>query len=449
MGQIVVQALTGLTHLATDTFNSDNSGNRIYRAHRDITTVLTHFIYPDSSNRVTVETDSTPGGVKGTKHFGYDSLGARRRMYVLTTGPTDSFDLQVYQYDAAGRMMGSAIGTQARPQGYIVSDNDCAYDADAQSVQPCGAGALTVLGGQTIHDPNGNWFYVYAPGVDQPLLAVRRNPVDTSLLARLDLVTDGAGRLIALADSSGQLNSAYAQAIPGSNGGPWGSGITRSSQTFDPRRWATAIGGDTISTFRNRQYDPAAGRWMQEDPEGTAGGINLYQYNGNDPNSFSDPFGLCPPADRNVGDCPESDLGNAWRILNGSKPGRSVIADYVHAKPSVDTSLSTCEGSAKACTDHDRRSVHVSGNAPAKAVRLAHEIVHVEGHRSKGTADYIFKEEIPAWKRALNVFRALTPENKSASGYTGAADLWSHNPENAINQIICQDFLPKPRACNQ
>jgi uncharacterized protein RhaS with RHS repeats len=47
-----------------------------------------------------------------------------------------------------------------------------------------------------------------------------------------------------------------------------------------------------VSYFRNRMYDSRTGRWMQEDPLGMAGGINLYQFNGNDPVQFSDPFGL-------------------------------------------------------------------------------------------------------------------------------------------------------------
>jgi uncharacterized protein RhaS with RHS repeats len=36
------------------------------------------------------------------------------------------------------------------------------------------------------------------------------------------------------------------------------------------------------------------GASTQEDPIGVAGGINLYQFNGNDPASYTDPFGLCP-----------------------------------------------------------------------------------------------------------------------------------------------------------
>ena len=46
---------------------------------------------------------------------------------------------------------------------------------------------------------------------------------------------------------------------------------------------------------RNRYYDPATGRFTQEDPIGLAGGMNLYGYAGGDPVNFSDPFGLCPP----------------------------------------------------------------------------------------------------------------------------------------------------------
>src|SRR5207249_773358 len=45
---------------------------------------------------------------------------------------------------------------------------------------------------------------------------------------------------------------------------------------------------------RNRYYDPASGRFTQEDPIGLAGGLNLYGFAGGDPVNFSDPFGLCP-----------------------------------------------------------------------------------------------------------------------------------------------------------
>ena len=42
---------------------------------------------------------------------------------------------------------------------------------------------------------------------------------------------------------------------------------------------------------RNRVYDPATGRFTQQDPIGLAGGINSYGFAGGDPVNFSDPFG--------------------------------------------------------------------------------------------------------------------------------------------------------------
>ena len=45
--------------------------------------------------------------------------------------------------------------------------------------------------------------------------------------------------------------------------------------------------------LRNRWYDPQSGRFLTQDPIGMNGGVNLYAYAGNNPSSFSDPFGLC------------------------------------------------------------------------------------------------------------------------------------------------------------
>jgi uncharacterized protein RhaS with RHS repeats len=46
--------------------------------------------------------------------------------------------------------------------------------------------------------------------------------------------------------------------------------------------------------MRNRYYDPATGRFTQQDPIGLAGGLNLYGFANGDPVNFSDPFGLNP-----------------------------------------------------------------------------------------------------------------------------------------------------------
>ncbi len=137
-----------------------------------------------------------------------------------------------------------------------------------------------------------------APGLDEPLVAIKRVG-DTKLAqARLSLVSDGMGQLVSIADSAGTYNNVYENPSTYASGTWATSGITQRAQTFDPRRLATDT-TSAISSFRTRQYDPATGSWLQEDHAGLAGGTNLYEYNGNDPNSFRDPVGLQPD------DCPD------------------------------------------------------------------------------------------------------------------------------------------------
>jgi RHS repeat-associated protein len=57
---------------------------------------------------------------------------------------------------------------------------------------------------------------------------------------------------------------------------------------------------------RNRQYDPSAGRFTQEDPIGLAGGLNAYGFAAGDPITFSDPFGLC--GHKGEEPCPQTPL---------------------------------------------------------------------------------------------------------------------------------------------
>jgi RHS repeat-associated protein len=59
--------------------------------------------------------------------------------------------------------------------------------------------------------------------------------------------------------------------------------------------WFHAASG--LSFTRYRAYDPVHARWLNRDPIGEAGGINLYAYVRGNPLRFTDPFGLCPPND--------------------------------------------------------------------------------------------------------------------------------------------------------
>lgn len=57
---------------------------------------------------------------------------------------------------------------------------------------------------------------------------------------------------------------------------------------------ANGVGDAGLAYRRNRFFDPASGRFTQQDPIGLAGGLNLYGLASGDPVNFSDPFGLGP-----------------------------------------------------------------------------------------------------------------------------------------------------------
>lgn len=63
----------------------------------------------------------------------------------------------------------------------------------------------------------------------------------------------------------------------------------RNTQRFSSKEWHNASG---FYDFGYRFYDPATQRWLNRDPIGEEGGVNLYGYVENDPVNGIDPLGL-------------------------------------------------------------------------------------------------------------------------------------------------------------
>jgi RHS repeat-associated protein len=89
------------------------------------------------------------------------------------------------------------------------------------------------------------------------------------------------------------------------------TGTIAAQYTYDPYGNKTTVSGTLVSDIgyagyfyhavsglnftRHRAYDSTHARWLNRDPIGEVGGINLYAYARNNPTSLKDPRGWCPP----------------------------------------------------------------------------------------------------------------------------------------------------------
>jgi RHS repeat-associated protein len=120
--------------------------------------------------------------------------------------------------------------------------------------------------------------YIHGPGIDEPL-------------ARLDgsgaayYHADGLGSIVAMTDDTGAVVSTRRYDA-------WGNlelGASEPGYAFTAREWDPETG---LYYYRARYYDPKVGRFISEDPIGTAGGPNMYVYVGDRPANGWDPLGL-------------------------------------------------------------------------------------------------------------------------------------------------------------
>ena len=161
----------------------------------------------------------------------------------------------------------------------------------------------------------GQVLYTHGLGMDQPLAVHRSGAgVDTLDLSSFAMypLHDWRGNATAIAFAGGRPlfngNVKYTPPLPADENTALTAYRERTNDSRRVTSWMGSLLAGQMTAMgleyrRNRYYDPKSGRFTQEDPIGLGGGLNLYGFGGGDPVNYSDPFGLCPPKDKNNQDC--------------------------------------------------------------------------------------------------------------------------------------------------
>jgi RHS repeat-associated protein len=185
----------------------------------------------------------------GSWGFGYDS----ENRWTSTSGARNAS----LSYDAIGRL------AQVSGNGLT----NFLYDGDDLVGEYDAAGTLVR---RTVH----------GPGVDEPIVVYEGG-------SKKWLYGDPQGSIIAHADASGNSTATLSYGPYGEHGLSMAGRFGYTGQMRLPE-----IG--SFYHYKARAYAPAWGRFLQADPIGSAGGMNLYAYTDNDPINASDPSGLMP-----------------------------------------------------------------------------------------------------------------------------------------------------------
>ena len=186
----------------------------------------------------------------GTWTFGYDAES--RLTSASKTGVTAS-----YLYDPFGRREQKTVNSTVTQ--YLLDGPSVIEEYDGSNTRTAR--------------------YVYAPNIDEPLYMERNGN-------RYFYHFDGSGSVVALTGTNGVVVERYAY-------GPYGE-TTNTSSVGNPYRYTgRELDAETgLYYYRARYYSTSLGRFLQPDPIGYQGGLNLYAYVGNDPLNLTDPSGL-------------------------------------------------------------------------------------------------------------------------------------------------------------
>jgi RHS repeat-associated protein len=223
-------------------------------------------------------TSSTPNSVNEIT----SQSGATNRTlsYDLNGNLTNDGSTRTYEWDAANRLVAiNYAGTNQRSEFSYDGLNRCIKSVEKTGNTVNSTRRFVWCGNDRCEFRNGNGtvqFQLYAQGQYQGGGAYYYT---RDHLGSIREMTDASGTVVARYDYDpyGRSNTVI--------------GTTKPDFNFTGLYQHAKSGLDMAV---RRFYDPELGRWLNRDPNGEDGGLNLYSYGANDPANMTDLSGLCP-----------------------------------------------------------------------------------------------------------------------------------------------------------
>ena len=242
---------------AYDAVGNRTTGGSVVNAGNQLTADATHSYQYDDNGNLTRKTLLATGNYT---QFTYDAENRLTKVEDFVAGnPTPAFT-STYRYDGLGRRIEKMANGQTKRYVYDGEDILLEYD---------GTNTLQAR-------------YTHGPGIDEPIAVTKAG--NTFFYHQ-----DGLGTVTELTDSAGAVAKAYAYDAYGNIVDQ--TGTVDQPYTYTGRELDSEMG---LYYYRARYYDAATGRFLQKDPIGTEGGLNLYRYVENNPANWIDSIGLAP-----------------------------------------------------------------------------------------------------------------------------------------------------------
>jgi RHS repeat-associated protein len=298
-----------------------------------------------------------------SKNFIYDDDGN------MINGYTPEGYVFVAAYDAENRLKSlqyADIGGVVHKTEYLYSGNsflaemkkydNTALISDTRFVRD---GLLALQE----RDASNNVTREYTWGIDMGggiggLLNLRQGGQEYSYLY------DGKGNVTALIDSAQSVVATYTYDT-------FGNLMSKTGSLNQPFQFSTKPYDEKtgLSYYGYRFYSPAIGRWINRDPLGEEGGINLYGFVGGNPVTFKDPNGEMPQV--LIGAMVGGVIGGVTGIITRQGFWQGFIGGAVTgALISVNSPISLATAAGGAASQFTREVIAGTLNKPSSVVRI-------------------------------------------------------------------------------